>query len=151
QPGLPAYPGRPHRGAHQGRPQAGRAARGLSDGWVGADAAPAACDTDDTQPPRRDTRAIQCRWSADLLGVAPCPPRRAGMADITGLLGDAIEALTDGFLIYDAEERVVLCNAAISRYLGGLPVVPGQRAEELFRAYAASLPELATEAERDAY
>lgn len=54
------------------------------------------------------------------------------------LLRDAIESLTEGFALYDADERLVLCN---SRYRDIYPltkhmVIPGIRVEELFQAAA---------------
>ena len=73
------------------------------------------------------------------------------MADTTGLLSDAIEALTDGFLILDAEERLVMCNAAMRQHFGGVEMCIGQKAEDIFRARAQALPELTTEAAQEAY
>lgn len=54
------------------------------------------------------------------------------------LLRDAIESLTEGFALFDADERLVLCNA---RYTEMYPLttdiaIPGVGIEELFRAAA---------------
>ncbi|MCW9001299.1 MAG: PAS domain S-box protein [Rhodospirillales bacterium] len=52
------------------------------------------------------------------------------------LLVDAVESLADGFVLFDAEERFVLCNKAyrkINTVIADL-LVPGIKAEEIARA-----------------
>ncbi len=50
---------------------------------------------------------------------------------------DAVESVSDGFSLYDAEDRLVLCNSIFGRYLyPGLAdlLVPGTQFEEIIRA-----------------
>ncbi len=59
-------------------------------------------------------------------------------ADANARLNDAIESIAEGFVLYDADERLVLCN---SKYCDVYPVmsdfmVPGVRLEEVIRAGA---------------
>jgi signal transduction histidine kinase len=52
------------------------------------------------------------------------------------LLRNGIESIPEGFAIYDAEDRLVICNDAYRRLFPGDPaqVVPGARFEEVLRA-----------------
>jgi len=55
---------------------------------------------------------------------------------LEALLRDAIESISEGFVIYDAEDRLVLCNEAYRRLYpeaAGL-MVPGTRFEEVLRS-----------------
>jgi PAS domain S-box-containing protein len=61
--------------------------------------------------------------------------RRAETADV--LLQDAVDSISDGFVIYDREDRFVMCNDAyrrLHRRGGDLLLVPGVRFEDLLRA-----------------
>jgi diguanylate cyclase (GGDEF)-like protein/PAS domain S-box-containing protein len=60
--------------------------------------------------------------------------RRAEEAE--ALLRDAIESVSDGFVIYDRDDRYVMCNAAHKRLHPGLAelFVPGARFEDILRA-----------------
>ena len=63
---------------------------------------------------------------------------RAHHAD--AVLREAIEGIDDGFLIFDAEDRLVLCNSKILEYypLAAAKIVPGMSFEELARVVAES-------------
>ena len=56
-------------------------------------------------------------------------------------LRDAIEAMPAGFALYDAEDRLVLCNTAYRRDAGalaGAPIEPGMRFEDILRRSVAA-------------
>jgi signal transduction histidine kinase len=63
--------------------------------------------------------------------------RRAETADI--LLQDAVDSIADGFVIYDREDRFVMCNDAYRRshHRGTELLVPGTRFEDVLRANVA--------------
>ena len=48
---------------------------------------------------------------------------------------DAIESLQDGFALYDADDRLVLCNARYKEFypVGKIPLAPGSRFEDIIR------------------
>jgi two-component system cell cycle sensor histidine kinase PleC len=64
--------------------------------------------------------------------------------EVDAQLLDAIEALTDGFILWDAEDRVVLCNSAFRNMdtESYLALRPGTRFEDIMRArvYAGKIP-----------
>jgi len=51
-------------------------------------------------------------------------------------LGEAIESIAEGFTLWDAEDRLVLCNTTFRRYFRGIEdkVVPGARFADIVRA-----------------
>ena len=53
-------------------------------------------------------------------------------------LRDAVESLSDGFVLYDAEDRLVLCNSRYREIHAAMPesLVPGRRFEDIIRAVA---------------
>ncbi len=55
-----------------------------------------------------------------------------------GLLQDAIENMADGFALFDAEDRFVLCNENYRNILSGIAdqLVPGTSFEDMTRAFA---------------
>ncbi len=59
----------------------------------------------------------------------------ARVAEADAFLSDAIENMTDGFVIYDREDRFVMCNAAHRRFYPELAevMVPGASFEEVHR------------------
>ena len=61
-------------------------------------------------------------------------------ADAKARLGDAIESISDGFILYDAEERLVLCNRKYRELNPSFQdiLVPGVPLENVIRASAAS-------------
>jgi len=56
--------------------------------------------------------------------------------DAQGRFEDAIESLSSGFALFDAEDRLVVCNTRYREYFSGLAdlVVPGRTLEEFIRA-----------------
>ena len=64
----------------------------------------------------------------------------ASAADIESQrrLSDAIETISEGFALYDAEDRLVLCNTNSRRFYAGIEdrLVPGTTFEEIVRAAA---------------
>jgi len=66
------------------------------------------------------------------LATNPSPPRR----DEGALLRDAIESIPEGFVIYDAEDRFVICNEAYRRLYSenAAAFVPGARYEDIMRS-----------------
>jgi PAS domain S-box-containing protein len=69
--------------------------------------------------------------------------RRAAAArqrELEALLGDAIDSISEGFVIFDAEDRLVLCNEAYRRLYSESAemMVRGTRYEEIVRAAAAN-------------
>ena len=61
-------------------------------------------------------------------------------ASATARLNDAIESISDGFILYDADERLVLSNRKYVELNPGFQeiLVPGARLEDIIRASAAS-------------
>lgn len=70
---------------------------------------------------RRETKLEEAAWSAEVK---------------EGRLASAIEAASTGFIIYDSDNRVVMCNAALREQFPFLAdkLVPGVTYEELVRA-----------------
>jgi PAS domain S-box-containing protein len=56
--------------------------------------------------------------------------------DAQGRFEDAIESLSSGFALFDAEDRLVVCNTRYREYFSGVAdlVVPGRTLEEFIRA-----------------
>jgi len=59
--------------------------------------------------------------------------------ELEALLRDAIESITEGFVIYDADDRLVICNEGYRRIYPEIAdlIVPGVRYAELLRAQLA--------------
>ncbi len=53
------------------------------------------------------------------------------------LLGDAVEVLADAFILFDGDDRLVLCNARYREINAGIAdlLIPGARFEDLLHAY----------------
>ncbi len=70
---------------------------------------------------RRERRLEESAWSAELK---------------EGRLASAIEAASTGFIIYDSDNRLVMCNTALRQQLPFLAdkLIPGVRYEELVHA-----------------
>lgn len=53
-------------------------------------------------------------------------------------LSEAIESLTEGFALYDSEDRLIMCNSKYRELYSGISdqLVPGRRFEDLIRASA---------------
>ncbi len=65
---------------------------------------------------------------------------RVRMAELRRRLDDAVESFTDGFILFDADDRIVMCNSAYRNDC--LPIAdylePGTRFEDFVRAMYAS-------------
>lgn len=84
---------------------------------------------------RDPLRALRDRLSAVLDDPAPSHPLEAGEAHFRALLSDAIGCVSEGFVLFGADGRLVLCN---DRYRAAYPLlsdhlVPGVRFVDLLR------------------
>jgi PAS domain S-box-containing protein len=77
------------------------------------------------------------RGSASDMTEVVAARRRAETADV--LLQDAVDSISDGFVIYDREDRFVMCNYAYRRshHRASELLVPGTRFEDVLRANVA--------------
>lgn len=62
--------------------------------------------------------------------------QKAKLAESEHLLADAIESITEGFVLYDADERFVLCNDNYREFYPKISdmLVPGTAVEDMVRA-----------------
>ena len=77
------------------------------------------------------------RGNASNMTEAVSAGRRAETAEL--LLQDAVDSISDGFVIYDREDHFVMCNDAYRRshHRGTELLVPGTRFEDVLRANVA--------------
>ena len=70
---------------------------------------------------------------------------------VEGMLGDALQSIEDGFLLFDAEDRLVLCNEQIKRMYPQLVghLTPGRKFEELLRVGIEGWSSAETQAGKD--
>lgn len=61
---------------------------------------------------------------------------RSRMAELRRRLDDAVESFTDGFVLFDADDRIVMCNSAYQKDCQPIAefLRPGTRFEDLVRA-----------------
>ena len=76
-----------------------------------------------------DRSEICARWEVS----NPASPRPA--LDVSGLLRAAIEVLPEGFVLYDRQDRLVLCNEQYRKFYNrsAAAIVPGEKFENILR------------------
>jgi signal transduction histidine kinase len=73
-------------------------------------------------------------------GASGSSPSSTAPSNTDALLRDAIESMSEGFVIFDAEDRLVLCNAAYRQLYAenAAAFVPGARYEDIMRTALAT-------------